>query len=41
MTKRPIKTNEDIFQCDGCGITRIRHAVSIVFINQLGMRPLG
>jgi len=37
-TKRPI--NEDIFQCGGCDTTRIRHTVSIVFINQLGSRPL-
>lgn len=25
----------DIFQCGGCEITRIRHTVSIIFINQL------
>lgn len=38
------KTNEynnDIFQRGECEVTHIRHAVSIVFINQLGMRPLG
>lgn len=38
-TKRPI--NDDIFQCGGCEITRIRHTVSIVFIIQLKSRRLG
>jgi hypothetical protein len=27
--------NNDIFQCGGCEITRIRHAVSIMFSVQL------
>lgn len=31
--------NNDIFQCGGCEITRIRHAVSIIFTIQLRMRP--
>jgi len=33
--------NNEIFQCGGCERSHIRHAVSIMFINQLGMRPLG
>ncbi|PFM62559.1 hypothetical protein COJ48_18880 [Bacillus cereus] len=27
--------NNDIFQCGGCEITRIRHTVSIMFSDQL------